>query len=187
MRPASSPSPRRRRRRRRREGRHRRPEQRLESVETHASLLTSSSAAKDDIAKIRRRRLLLVIETLGETVYKTRPFALGFGGIAPLGKRSSGFERRRGTRGGRQRANEDGKNEIKRRHDRLESVLFQIAVVVNRDDLGKQAVVHLFGQARAIARDCLVLTFSLGNRYCHSLSRVSFSLCVINTFSFRMS
>ena len=58
-------------------------------------------------------------------------------------------------------------NEIKRLHDRLEKVLFQIAVVgvLKREDEknGYQSVP--FGRsARAIARDCLVLTFSFGNR-----------------------
>ena len=58
-------------------------------------------------------------------------------------------------------------NEIKRLHDRLEKVLFQIAVVgvLKREDEknGYQSVP--FGRSvRAIARDCLVLTFSFGNR-----------------------
>jgi predicted transcriptional regulator len=65
-------------------------------------------------------------------------------------------------------AKKSGKeNEIKRLHDRLEKVLFQIAVVgvLKREDEknGYQSVP--FGRsARAIARDCLVLTFSFGNR-----------------------
>ena len=63
--------------------------------------------------------------------------------------------------------NSGKENEIKRLHDRLEKVLFQIAVVgvLKREDEknGYQSVP--FGRsARAIARDCLVLTFSFGNR-----------------------
>ena len=63
--------------------------------------------------------------------------------------------------------NSGKENEIKRLHDRLEKVLFQIAVVgvLKREDEknGNQSVP--FGRsARAIARDCLVLTFSFGNR-----------------------
>ena len=63
--------------------------------------------------------------------------------------------------------NSGKENEIKRLHDRLEKVLFQIAVVgvVKRED-GKNGYQSVpFGRsARAIARDCLVLTFSFGNR-----------------------
>ena len=63
--------------------------------------------------------------------------------------------------------NSGKENEIKRLHDRLEKVLFQIAVVgvLKREDEknGYQSVP--FGRSvRAIARDCLVLTFSFGNR-----------------------
>ena len=63
--------------------------------------------------------------------------------------------------------NSGKENEIKRLHDRLEKVLFQIAVVgvLKREDEknGYQSVP--FGRsARAIARDCLVLMFSFGNR-----------------------
>ena len=63
--------------------------------------------------------------------------------------------------------NSGKENEIKRLHDRLEKVLFQIAVVgvLKREDEknGYQSIP--FGRsARAIARDCLVLTFSFGNR-----------------------
>ena len=58
--------------------------------------------------------------------------------------------------------NSGKENEIKRLHDRLEKVLFQIAVVgvLKREDEknGYQSVP--FGRsARAIARDCLLLTF----------------------------
>ena len=63
--------------------------------------------------------------------------------------------------------NSGKENEIKRLHDRLEKVLFQIAVVgvLKRED-GKNGYQSVpFGRsARAIARDCLVLTFSFGNR-----------------------
>ena len=58
-------------------------------------------------------------------------------------------------------------NEIKRLHDRLEKVLFQIAVVgvLKREDEKNGYQNVPFGRsARAIARDCLVLTFSFGNR-----------------------
>jgi len=56
-------------------------------------------------------------------------------------------------------------NDIKRLHDRLESVLFQIAVVGNARRKSEEQKCHYFGRsARAIARDCLVLTFSFGNR-----------------------
>ena len=63
--------------------------------------------------------------------------------------------------------NSGKENEIKRLHDRLEKVLFQIAVVgvLKREDEknGYQSVP--FGRsATAIARDCLVLMFSFGNR-----------------------
>ena len=156
-------------------------EQRLESVETHASLLTSSSAAKDDIAKNdddccsskkHSAKLFTKLARLRSALVESRRS----GNDHPAS--SEGEERG----GGRQRANEDGKNEIKRLHDRLESVLFQIAVVGNAT-IGKNAVVHSFGRsARAIARDCLVLTFSLGNRYCHSLSRVSFRYALLTPF-----
>ena len=157
-------------------------EQRLESVETHASLLTSSSAAKDDIAKNddddccssskkHSAKLFTKLARLRSALVESRR-----SGNDPAS--SEGEERG----GGRRRANEDGKNEIKRLHDRLESVLFQIAVVGNAT-IGKNAVVHSFGRsARAIARDCLVLTFSLGNRYCHSLSRVSFRYALLTPF-----
>ena len=155
-------------------------EQRLESVETHASL-TSSSAAKDDIAKNddddccsskkHSAKLFTKLARLRSALVESRR-----SGNDPAS--SEGEERG----GGRRRANEDGKNEIKRLHDRLESVLFQIAVVGNAT-IGKNAVVHSFGRsARAIARDCLVLTFSLGNRYCHSLSRVSFRYALLTPF-----
>ena len=161
-------------------------EQRLESVETHASLLTWSSAAKkDDIAKNdddddsrcssskkHSAKLFTKLARLRSALVESRRS----GNDHPAS--SEGEERG----GGRQRANEDGKNEIKRLHDRLESVLFQIAVVGNATN-GKNAVVHSFGRsARAIARDCLVLTFSLGNRYCHSLSRVSFRYALLTPF-----
>lgn len=161
-------------------------EQRLESVETHASLLTWSSAAKkDDIAKNdddddsrcssskkHSAKLFTKLARLRSALVESRRS----GNDHPAS--SEGEERG----GGRQRANEDGKNEIKRLHDRLESVLFQIAVVGNAT-IGKNAVVHSFGRsARAIARDCLVLTFSLGNRYCHSLSRVSFRYALLTPF-----
>ena len=161
-------------------------EQRLESVETHASLLTWSSAAKkDDIAKNdddddsrcssskkHSAKLFTKLARLRSALVESRRS----GNDRPAS--SEGEERG----GGRQRANEDGKNEIKRLHDRLESVLFQIAVVGNAT-IGKNAVVHSFGRsARAIARDCLVLTFSLGNRYCHSLSRVSFRYALLTPF-----
>ena len=155
-------------------------EQRLESVETHASL-TSSSAAKDDIAKNddddccsskkHSAKLFTKLARLRSALVESRR-----SGNDPAS--SEGEERG----GGRRRANEDGKNEIKRLHDRLESVLFQIAVVGNAT-IGKNAVVHSFGRsARAIARDSLVLTFSLGNRYCHSLSRVSFRYALLTPF-----
>ena len=163
-------------------------EQRLESVETHASLLTwsSSAAKKDDIAKNddddddsrcssskkHSAKLFTKLARLRSALVESRRS----GNDHPAS--SEGEERG----GGRQRANEDGKNEIKRLHDRLESVLFQIAVVGNAT-IGKNAVVHSFGRsARAIARDCLVLTFSLGNRYCHSLSRVSFRYALLTPF-----
>jgi len=161
-------------------------EQRLESVETHASLLTWSSAAKkDDIAKNdddddsrcssskkHSAKLFTKLARLRSALVESRRS----GNDHPAS--SEGEERG----GGRRRANEDGKNEIKRLHDRLESVLFQIAVVGNAT-IGKNAVVHSFGRsARAIARDCLVLTFSLGNRYCHSLSRVSFRYALLTPF-----
>ncbi len=161
-------------------------EQRLESVETHASLLTWSSAAKkDDIAKNdddddsrcssskkHSAKLFTKLARLRSALVESRRS----GNDHPAS--SEGEERG----GGRRRANEDGKNEIKRLHDRLESVLFQIAVVGNATN-GKNAVVHSFGRsARAIARDCLVLTFSLGNRYCHSLSRVSFRYALLTPF-----
>lgn len=57
-------------------------------------------------------------------------------------------------------------NEIKRLHDRLEKVLFQIAVVgvLKRDEKNGDQNVPFGRSARAIARDCLVLTFSFGNR-----------------------
>jgi len=57
-------------------------------------------------------------------------------------------------------------NEIKRLHDRLETVLFQIAVVgvLKRDEKNGDQNVPFGRSARAIARDCLVLTFSFGNR-----------------------
>ena len=154
-------------------------EQRLESVETHASLLTSSSAAKDDIAKNddddccssskkHSAKLFTKLARLRSALVESRP----------AGNAASSEGEKRGV--GR-RAIEDG-NEIKRLHDRLESVLFQIAVVGNAT-IGKNAVVHSFGRsARAIARDCLVLTFSLGNRYCHSLSRVSFRYALLTPF-----
>ena len=156
-------------------------EQRLESVETHASL-TSSSAAKDDIAKNddddccsskkHSAKLFTKLARLRSALVESRRS----GNDHPAS--SEGEERG----GGRRRANEDGKNEIKRLHDRLESVLFQIAVVGNAT-IGKNAVIHSFGRsARAIARDCLVLTFSLGNRYCHSLSRVSFRYALLTPF-----
>ena len=158
-------------------------EQRLESVETHASLLTSSSAAKDDIAKNdddddccssskkHSAKLFTKLARLRSALVESRRS----GNDRPAS--SEGEERG----GGRQRANEDGKNEIKRLHDRLESVLFQIAVVGNAT-FAKNAI-HYFGRsARAIARDCLVLTFSLGNRYCHSLSRVSFRYALLTPF-----
>ena len=162
-------------------------EQRLESVETHASLLTwsSSAAKKDDIAKndddddsrcssskTHSAKLFTKLARLRSALVESRRS----GNDHPAS--SEGEERG----GGRRRANEDGKNEIKRLHDRLESVLFQIAVVGNAT-IGKNAVVHSFGRsARAIARDCLVLTFSLGNRYCHSLSRVSFRYALLTPF-----
>ena len=134
---------------------------------------------------MRRRRLLLVIEeTLGETVYKTRPFALGFGGIAPLGKRSSGFERRRGTRGGRQRANEDGKNEIKRLHDRLESVLFQIAVVGNATIGKKCRCSSLWSKRESDCERLFGLDVFAWKQVLSFAVASFFSLCVINTFSF---
>ena len=58
-------------------------------------------------------------------------------------------------------------NEIKRLHDRLEKVLFQIAVVgvlKKEDEKNGYESVPFGRSARAIARDCLVLTFSFGNR-----------------------
>ena len=160
-------------------------EQRLESVETHASLLTwsSSAAKKDDIAKNddddccssskkHSAKLFTKLARLRSALVESRRSGNDHSAS------SEGEERG----GGRRRANEDGKNEIKRLHDRLESVLFQIAVVGNAT-IGKNAVVHSFGRsARAIARDCLVLTFSLGNRYCHSLSRVSFRYALLTPF-----
>ena len=63
--------------------------------------------------------------------------------------------------------NSGKENEIKRLHDRLEKVLFQIAVVgvLKREDEKNGYQNVPFGRsARAIARDCLVLTFSFGNR-----------------------
>jgi predicted transcriptional regulator len=63
--------------------------------------------------------------------------------------------------------NSGKENEIKRLHDRLEKVLFQIAVVgvLKREDEKNGYRSVPFGRsARAIARDCLVLTFSFGNR-----------------------
>ena len=149
-------------------------EQRLESVETYASLTSSSAKddAKNDDASKHSAKLFAKLARLRSALVESRRS----GNDRPAS--SEGEERG----GGRQRANEDGKNEIKRLHDRLESVLFQIAVVGNAT-IGKNAVVHSFGRsARAIARDCLVLTFSLGNRYCHSLSRVSFRYALLTPF-----
>ena len=140
-------------------------EQRLESVETYASLTSSSAKddAKNDASK-HSAKLFAKLACLRSALVESR---------AGNAASSEGEER-----GGR--ANEDG-NEIKRLHDRLESVLFQIAVVGNVT-IAKNAV-HYFGRsARAIARDCLVLTFSLGNRYCHSLSRVSFCYVLLTPF-----
>ena len=141
-------------------------EQRLESVETYASLTSSSAKddAKNDDASKHSAKLFAKLACLRSALVESRA-----GNAA-----SSGGEERGG------RANEDG-NEIKRLHDRLESVLFQIAVVGNAT-FAKNAI-HYFGRsARAIARDCLVLTFSLGNRYCHSLSRVSFRYALLTPF-----
>ena len=149
-------------------------EQRLESVETYASL--TSSSAKDDAknddcsSKKHSAKLFTKLARLRSALVESRRS----GNDHPAS--SEGEERG----GGRRRANEDG-NEIKRLHDRLESVLFQIAVVGNAT-FAKNAI-HYFGRsARAIARDCLVLTFSLGNRYCHSLSRVSFRYALLTPF-----
>ena len=145
-------------------------EQRLESVETYASLTSSSAKddAKNDDASKHSAKLFAKLARLRSALVESRP----------AGNAASSEGEKRGA--GR-RANEDG-NEIKRLHDRLESVLFQIAVVGNAT-IGKNAVVHSFGRsARAIARDCLVLTFSLGNRYCHSLSRVSFRYALLTPF-----
>ena len=127
-------------------------EQRLESVETHASLLTSSSAAKDDIAKNddddccssskkHSAKLFTKLARLRSALVESRRS----GNDRPAS--SEGEERG----GGRQRANEDGKNEIKRLHDRLESVLFQIAVVECDDR--ENAVVHPLVEARERLRE----------------------------------
>ncbi len=144
-------------------------EQRLESVETYASLTSSSAKddAKNDDASKHSAKLFAKLARLRSALVESRP----------AGNAASSEGEKRGA--GR-RANEDG-NEIKRLHDRLESVLFQIAVVGNAT-FAKNAI-HYFGRsARAIARDCLVLTFSLGNRYCHSLSRVSFRYALLTPF-----
>ena len=144
-------------------------EQRLESVETYASLTSSSAKddAKNDDASKHSAKLFAKLARLRSALVESRP----------AGNAASSKGEKRGA--GR-RANEDG-NEIKRLHDRLESVLFQIAVVGNAT-FAKNAI-HYFGRsARAIARDCLVLTFSLGNRYCHSLSRVSFRYALLTPF-----
>ena len=144
-------------------------EQRLESVETYASLTSSSAKddAKNDDASKHSAKLFAKLARLRSALVESRP----------AGNAASSEGEKRGA--GR-RANEDG-NEIKRLHDRLESVLFQIAVVGNVT-IAKNAV-HYFGRsARAIARDCFVLTFSLGNRYCHSLSRVSFRYALLTPF-----
>ena len=144
-------------------------EQRLESVETYASLTSSSAKddAKNDDASKHSAKLFAKLARLRSALVESRP----------AGNAASSEGEKRGV--GR-RANEDG-NEIKRLHDRLESVLFQIAVVGNAT-FAKNAI-HYFGRsARAIARDCLVLTFSLGNRYCHSLSRVSFRYALLTPF-----
>ncbi len=144
-------------------------EQRLESVETYASLTSSSAKddAKNDDASKHSAKLFAKLARLRSALVESRP----------AGNAASSEGEKRGA--GR-RANEDG-NEIKRLHDRLESVLFQIAVVGNAT-FAKNAI-HYFGRsARAIARDCLVLTFSLGNRYCHSLSQVSFRYALLTPF-----
>ena len=144
-------------------------EQRLESVETYASLTSSSAKddAKNDDASKHSAKLFAKLARLRSALVESRP----------AGNAASSEGEKRGA--GR-RANEDG-NEIKRLHDRLESVLFQIAVVGNAT-FAKNAI-HYFGRSsRAIARDCLVLTFSLGNRYCHSLSRVSFRYALLTPF-----
>ena len=144
-------------------------EQRLESVETYASLTSSSAKddTKNDDASKHSAKLFAKLARLRSALVESRP----------AGNAASREGEKRGV--GR-RANEDG-NEIKRLHDRLESVLFQIAVVGNAT-FAKNAI-HYFGRsARAIARDCLVLTFSLGNRYCHSLSRVSFRYALLTPF-----
>ena len=144
-------------------------EQRLESVETYASLTSSSAKddAKNDDASKHSAKLFAKLARLRSALVESRP----------AGNAASSEGEKRGA--GR-RANEDG-NEIKRLHDRLESVLFQIAVVGNAT-FAKNAI-HYFGRSsRAIARDCLVLTFLLGNRYCHSLSRVSFRYALLTPF-----
>ena len=131
-------------------------EQRVTSVE-ETILVSSSSSSSRRFGEKSDASLVTKSASSKQSVSstfccKTREFALGFGGFADTFYRSK---------------NSGKENEIKRLHDRLEKVLFQIAVVgvLKREDEknGYQSVP--FGRSvRAIARDCLVLTFSFGNR-----------------------
>lgn len=134
-------------------------EQRLESVESFLASSLSPSPREED-------------EKSSSSISSSSSNAILFAKLASL--RSALVDSRRASTSSssplkRANSGEDVKeqrtNDIKRLHDRLESVLFQIAVVGNARRRSEEQKCHYFGRsARAIARDCLVLTFSFGNR-----------------------
>ena len=147
-------------------------EQRLESVETYASLTSSSAKddAKNDDASKHSAKLFAKLARLRSALVESRP----------AGNAASSEGEKRGA--GR-RANEDGKNEIKRLHDRLESVLFQIAVVGNAT-FAKKCYSLLWSKRESDCERLFGLDVFAWKQVLSFAVASFFSLCVINTFSF---